>query len=119
VHQIRNSLRYVTWQDRKRVIPDLKPIYQAVNADAARQALDAFDETWGSKYPMIAASWRDRWQYIVPFLSLPADLRRAVYTTNSIENLNRQIRKAINTRALPRRTSRHQAHLPGDPPRRT
>jgi putative transposase len=98
VHQIRNSLRYVTWQDRKRVVPDLKPIYQAVNAEAAEQALEAFDQTWGAKYPMIAQSWRDRWQYIVPFLSLPADLRRAVYTTNSIENLNRQIRKSIKTR---------------------
>lgn len=98
VHQIRNSLRYVTWQDRKRLVIDLKPIYQAVNAEAAEQALAAFDEKWGAKYPMIAQSWRDRWQYIIPFLSLPADLRRAVYTTNSIENLNRQIRKAIKTR---------------------
>lgn len=98
VHQIRNSLRYVTWQDRKRLVIDLKPIYQAVNEQAAKQALDAFDEKWGAKYPMIAASWRDRWEYIIPFLSLPADLRRAVYTTNSIENLNRQIRKAIKTR---------------------
>jgi putative transposase len=98
VHQIRNSLRYVTWQDRKRLVVDLKPIYQAVNAQAAQQALDAFDEKWGAKYPMIAQSWRDRWEYIVPFLSLPADLRRAVYTTNSIENLNRQIRKSIKTR---------------------
>lgn len=98
VHQIRNSLRYVTWQDRKRLIVELKPIYQAVNAEDARCALDAFDEKWGAKYPMIAQSWRDRWEYIIPFLSLPADLRRAVYTTNSIENLNRQIRKAIKTR---------------------
>lgn len=98
VHQIRNSLRYVTWQDRKRLVIDLKPIYQAVNAHAAEQALDTFDEKWGAKYPMIAQSWRDRWEYITPFLSLPADLRRAVYTTNSIENLNRQIRKSIKTR---------------------
>jgi putative transposase len=98
VHQIRGSMRYVTYADRKAVARDLKPIYRAVNADAALQALDAFDETWGQKYPMIAASWRDRWQHIIPFLSLPADLRRAVYTTNSIENLNRQIRKSIKTR---------------------
>jgi putative transposase len=98
VHQIRNSMRYVTWQDRKRIIVDLKPIYQAINADAAEHALQAFDEKWGAKYPMIAQSWRERWQYIIPFLSLPADLRRAVYTTNSIENLNRQIRKSIKTR---------------------
>jgi putative transposase len=69
-----------------------------VNAEAAQAALDAFNETWGEKYPMIAASWRERWEHIIPFLSLPADLRKAVYTTNSIENLNRQIRKAIKTR---------------------
>jgi putative transposase len=98
VHQIRNSMRYVTYQDRKRVAADLKPVYRAVNAEAAETALEAFDDRWGEKYPMIAASWRERWKYIVPFLSLPADLRRAVYTTNSIENLNRQIRKAIKTR---------------------
>ena len=66
--------------------------------DAAEQALAAFDEKWGARYPMIAESWRQRWDYIVPFLALPADLRRIVYTTNSIENLNRQVRKAIKTR---------------------
>jgi putative transposase len=98
VHQIRNSMRFVTYQDRKRVAADLKPIYRAVNADAAQTALQAFDEKWGQKYPMIAESWRARWEHIIPFLSLPADLRRAVYTTNSIENLNRQIRKSIKTR---------------------
>jgi putative transposase len=98
VHQIRASMRYVTYKDRQRVAADLKPVYRAVNADAAADALEAFDDTWGEKYPMIAQSRRDRWQHIVPFLSLPADLRRAVYTTNSIENLNRQIRKSIKTR---------------------
>ena len=98
VHQIRNSMRFVTYQDRKKVAADLKPVYRAVNADAAELALEAFDDKWGEKYPMIAQSWRDRWQHIIPFLALPADLRRAVYTTNSIENLNRQIRKSIKTR---------------------
>jgi putative transposase len=98
VHQIRNSMRYVAYQDRKRVAAGLRPVYGAVNADAAEHALAEFDEVWGGKYPMIAPSWRDRWEYIIPFLSLPADLRRAVYTTNSIENLNRQIRKSIKTR---------------------
>jgi putative transposase len=91
-------MRYVAYQDRKRVAADLKPIYRAVNADAAETALRAFDEKWGEKYPMIAGSWRARWDHIVPFLALPADLRRAVYTTNSIENLNRQINKSIKTR---------------------
>jgi putative transposase len=98
VHQIRSSMRYVAYQDRKKVAAALKPVYGAVSAEAAEHALEAFDELWGGKYPMIAASWRERWAYITPFLSLPADLRRAVYTTNSIENLNRQIRKSIKTR---------------------
>jgi putative transposase len=98
VHQIRGSMRYVAYKDRKAVARDLRPIYRAVNADAAQDALEAFHEAWGERYPMIAESWRSRWQYIVPFLALPADLRRAVYTTNSIENLNRQIRKTIKTR---------------------
>jgi putative transposase len=98
VHQIRSSMRYVAFKDRRRVAADLKPVYRAVNADAAEQALAGFDQTWGERYPMIADSWRQRWPYITPFLALPADLRRAVYTTNSIENLNRQIRKAIKTR---------------------
>ena len=84
-------------------------------------ALAAFDEQVGrSKYPMIADSWRERWENIIPFLALPADLRSAVYTTNSIENLNRQIRKSDqDPRALPRRTGRHQAHLPRHPAIRT
>jgi putative transposase len=98
VHQIRGSMRYVAYKDRKAVARDLKPIYRAVNDAAAWQALEAFDETWGERYPMIAESWRARWEYIVSFLALPADLRRAVYTTNSIENLNRQIRKSIKIR---------------------
>lgn len=98
VHQIRNSMRFVTWKDRKHVAADLKPVYQAINADAAAEALEQFDRRWGEKYPMIADSWRARWENIVPFMALPADLRRAVYTTNSIENLNRQIRKTIKTR---------------------
>ena len=98
VHQIRSSMRWVSYGDRKKVAADLRPVYAAVNADAAEAELQRFDQVWGERYPMIAQSWRDRWQYIVPFLALPGDLRRIVYTTNSIENLNRQIRKAIKTR---------------------
>ncbi len=98
VHQIRSSMRYVSYTERKRVASDLKPIYRAVNVEAAEAALQHFDEKWGEKYPMIAESWRARWENITPFLAFPADLRKAVYTTNSIENLNRQIRKAIKTR---------------------
>lgn len=98
VHQIRASMRYVTYRDRRAVAAALRPVYSAVNAEDAEHALAAFDQAWGNKYPMIADSWRARWAYITPFLALPAELRRAVYTTNSIENLNRQIRKSIKTR---------------------
>jgi putative transposase len=98
VHQIRSGMRYVSYQDRKQVAAALRPVYTAANADDAWAALERFDELWGAQYPMITKSWSERWEHIIPFLSLPAGLRRAVYTTNSIENLNRQIRKAIKTR---------------------
>jgi putative transposase len=98
VHQIRSSMRYVNYRDRKAVARDLRPIYTAPNADAALVELERFDEQWGGLYPMIANSWRAHWEHIVPFLALPAELRKAVYTTNTIEALHRQIRKAIKTR---------------------
>jgi transposase-like protein len=98
VHQIRSSLRYVNYRDRRRVAKDLRPIYTAANAEQAEQALAAFDAQWGGQYPMIAQGWRANWEHIIPFLSLPGELRRAVYTTNTIEALHRQIRKAIKTR---------------------
>ncbi|MDQ5831451.1 MAG: IS256 family transposase, partial [Actinomycetota bacterium] len=82
VHQIRSSMRYVTYKDRRRVAADLKPVYRAPNEDAAAEALEAFDRSWGERYPMIADSWRTRWEHITPFMALPADLRRAVYTTD-------------------------------------
>jgi putative transposase len=98
VHQIRAGLRYVPYKHQKLVARDLRPIYQAPNVEAAELALDAFEGSWGDRYPMIVASWRARWENITPFLALPADLRKVVYTTNSIENLNRQVRRAIKTR---------------------
>jgi putative transposase len=98
VHQIRSSMRYVSYQDRRKVAAALKPIYRAANADAALVELERFDEAWGARYPMIADAWRARWEHIIPFLALPEDLRRIVYTTNTIEAMHRQIRKAIKTR---------------------
>jgi transposase-like protein len=98
VHQIRSSLRYVNYRDRRTVAKDLRPIYTAANAEEAEKALAAFDKRWGGQYPMIAQGWRANWEHIIPFLSLPDQLRRAVYTTNTIEALHRQIRKAIKTR---------------------
>ena len=98
VHQIRSSLRYVNYRDRRTLAKDLRPVYTAANADDALVELERFDEQWGARYPMIAAAWRRDWQHITPFLSLPDELRRVVYTTNTIEAMHRQIRKAIKTR---------------------
>ena len=98
VHMIRSSMRYVSWQDRKRLMPDLRKVYSAPNAEEAARQLEAFDMQWGERYPMIAQAWRARWEHVIPFLALPAALRRIVYTTNAIEGLNRQVRKAIKTR---------------------
>jgi putative transposase len=98
VHLIRQSLRFVPDKYRRQVAKDLKPIYTAVDVDAAGQALAAFDKTWGERYPMIANSWREAWEHVIPFLAFPTDVRRVVYTTNTIEALHRQIRKTIKTR---------------------
>src|SRR6516165_6667197 len=97
VHAIRQSLRYVPRREYDAVVKDLRKIYTAVDRDHAWEALEAFAETWDPNYPMISASWTENWERIVPFLAFPPDVRRAVYTTNTIEALNRQIRKIIKT----------------------
>jgi len=98
VHLIRSSLRYVNYRDRKKVAAALRPIYTATDADEAAVELERFEAEWGAAYPMIGDAWRRDWTNIIPFLALPDGLRRAVYTTNTIEGLHRQIRKAIKTR---------------------
>jgi putative transposase len=98
VHLIRQSLRFVPDKHRRAVAKDLKPIYTAVDAEAAADALAAFETAWGERYPMIGTTWHEAWEHVIPFLAFPADLRRVVYTTNSIEALHRQIRKIIKTR---------------------
>jgi putative transposase len=98
VHLIRTSLRYVGYRDRKKVASALRPIYSAPNADAALVELERFQDEWGERYPPTVQAWRQSWQHVVPFLALPDELRKAVYTTNTIEGLHRQIRKAIKTR---------------------
>jgi putative transposase len=98
VHLIRASLRYVNYRDLKKVASALRPIYTAPNADQALVELERFDSEWGQRYPATVRAWRDAWEHVIPFLSLPEELRRAVYTTNTIEGLHRQIRKAIKTR---------------------
>jgi transposase-like protein len=98
VHLIRASLRYVNYRDQRRVAAALRPVYTAANADAALAELERFDTEWGARYPATVAAWRTSWEHVTPFLALPDELRRAVYTTNTIEGLHRQIRKAIKTR---------------------
>jgi putative transposase len=98
VHLIRHSLKYVPRREREQVARDLKPIYTAVDADAAQQALEAFDEQWGKRFPVITQAWLNAWEYVTPFLAFPPEVRRVIYTTNAIEALNRQLRKAIKTK---------------------
>jgi putative transposase len=98
VHLIRHSLKYVPRREREQVARDLKPIYTAVDADAAQAALEAFDHKWGSRFPVITQAWLNAWEYVTPFLAFPPEVRRVIYTTNAIEALNRQLRKAIKTK---------------------
>jgi putative transposase len=98
VHLIRHSLKYVPRREREQVARDLKPIYTAVNADAAQAALEAFDQTWGARFPVITNAWLNAWEHVTPFLAFPDEVRRVIYTTNAIEALNRQLRKAIKTK---------------------
>lgn len=96
VHMIRNSTRYVSYKDRKAVAGALKPVYTALNREAAAEALEAFDADWGQRYPVITQSWRTNWERVVPFLAFPTEVRRILYTTNAIESFNARVRKLVN-----------------------
>ena len=99
VHLIRHSLTFVSWKDRKPVMPALRAIYRAKDAEAGLKALDAFEAgPWGQKYPAIAQSWRRNWEHVVPFFAFPEAVRRIIYTTNAIEALNSKLRRAVRTR---------------------
>jgi putative transposase len=98
VHLIRLSLKYVPRREREQVARDLKPIYAAVDADQAQSELEAFDEKWGQRFPVITQAWLNAWEHVIPFLAFPDEVRRVIYTTNAIEALNRQLRKAIKTK---------------------
>lgn len=99
VHQIGNSLSFVSYKDRKQVAAELRPIYTAPTADAGLAQLDAFAQKWNKKYPVIAKSWRVSWSRIEPMFGFPPEIRRAVYSTNVIESLNMSLRKITKTRA--------------------
>ena len=97
VHMVRASLNYVTWQDRKKVVADLKPIYKARTADDAGQQLTEFETKW-RKYPAITRLWREQWERVIPFFAFPEEVRKVVYTTNAVESLHMSLRKIIKTR---------------------
>ena len=102
VHQIRNSIRYVPWTDQREVIRDMKEIYKASNYQSAEQALEQFEVKWAKKYPAMTKSWKHNWEGLSSFYNYPLAIRNIMYTTNSIEGFNRQIRKATKTKgALP------------------
>jgi putative transposase len=99
VHLIRHSLEFVSWKDRKPVVPALRMIYRATDAEAGKAALEAFDAGfWGRKYPAIAQAWRRNWDRVIPFFAFPEAVRKIVYTTNAIEALNAKLRRAVKIR---------------------
>ncbi len=99
VHLIRHSLDYATWKTRKPLAAALRPIYTAPSAEAALAALNAFAAgPWGTQFPTIVASWRRAWAQVIPFFAFPPEIRRLLYTTNALENVNRQLRKTLKTR---------------------
>lgn len=100
VHQIRNSLSYVSYKDRKELAADLKLVYSSITEDEALTALSDFDKKWGKQYPHIAKSWQNNWQNLIIFLQYPEVIRRIIYTTNAIEGLNSQLRKVTNNKRV-------------------
>ena len=98
VHQVRNSLSYVTYKDYKPIASALRPIYQAPSEEAGLAALDHFEEVWGKKYPLVVRSWRQNWPELATFFKFPPEVRRLIYTTNIIEGFHRQLRKVTKTK---------------------
>lgn len=99
VHLIRHSLDFGNWKERKPLATALRPIYTAPSAEAAAAALDAFAHgPWGVKFPTVVASWRRAWPQVIPFFAFPPDVRRLIYTTNSLESVHARLRKIIKTR---------------------
>ncbi len=104
VHMVRNSLKYVSYKDRKAVAADLKSIYTADTESAAELALIAFAQTWDKQYPTISKSWLNHWTQVIPFFAFPKDIRKAIYTNNAIESMNMTLRKVL----------RNHRHFPTD-----
>jgi transposase-like protein len=100
VHMVRNSLKFVSWKDRKAVAADLKKIYSSLTVEEAEQELTAFAEMWDAKFPSISQSWRRHWPNLITLFDYPDDIRRVIYTTNAIESVNSVIRKAVKNRKV-------------------
>ena len=100
VHLVRHSLCYVSHKDRKEVAADLKRIYQAATLEESELELDRFEQKWEKTYPVIARSWRSNWIRVIPMFSYAPEIRKAIYTTNTIESLNMTLRKIIKNRSL-------------------
>ena len=98
VHQVRNSLKYVASKNQKAFMVDLKRVYRATSKDAAEQALDELETRWGDLYPIVIKSWRAKWENLSAYFKYPPDIRRVIYTTNSIEAVHRQFRKLTKTK---------------------
>lgn len=98
VHMVRNSLRFVSWKQRKEVAADLRLIYQSVTAEQAEMELTAFEAKWDKSHPTIGMSWRRNWAQVIPFFAYPPDIRKVIYTTNAIESLNMSLRKVTKNR---------------------
>ncbi len=100
VHQVRNSLKYVSWKDYKAVTADLKSIYRSATEDEALLELEKFGAKWDERYPKTANSWENHWHNLRTIFDYPAEIRQAIYTTNAIESLNSVIRKATKKRKI-------------------
>lgn len=100
IHQIRNSLRYISWKDRKAFVHDLKTVYQAPNRETAETNLVRLGEKWNDKYAMAVRSWENNWDELSTFFNYPAQIRRLIYTNNAIEGYNRQLRKVTKTKSV-------------------
>ena len=100
VHQVRNSLRYVVWKEKKEFTADMKQIYHAPTIESAEQAFMNFEKKWGGKYAYAVRSWKNNWEKLTQFFDYPLEIRKIVYTTNIMENLNRGIRKYTKTKSI-------------------
>jgi putative transposase len=99
IHQIRNSLKYVAWKDRKAFVADLKTVYKAPTREQAEANLLRLEESWGDKYAIAVRSWQNNWEDLATFFDYPAEIRRLIYTTNTLEGYHRQLRKVTKNKA--------------------